>query len=249
MKWKIEGTDGTGDDVIVMVDADDAESATRQATFAGVKVKTVHPDEDHHPAVRLPPANLVTTPASSATPPPGYTGKVIIEREEDEESSRSSLSQRTHLPNTDADTIFHIAAHIVALALLLIGIVVFLRGWIDYGRVSIPPASAPVASYVEPVASTDASVDAAADAAPTPATHAAAPVDPISTLTTQVTTELTNLSSQHATSTSQLLAWQQSLAYVGQMLIGLLIVIIAILIEGFMTRMVVNIREVWHKKR
>jgi hypothetical protein len=44
------------------------------------------------------------------------------------------------------------------------------------------------------------------------------------------------------------LAWTQSLVYVGHMIIGLLIVIIAILIEGFLTRMIVNIRETWHKK-
>lgn len=208
MKWKIEGTDGSGDDVIVMVEADDSESASRQANFAGVKVKAVYPDDATHPAVKLPPTNSETAPGL-ATPPPGYTGKVIVEREEDEAPrSASSLASHLHLPKGDPGTIFAIASHILALALLLIGIVVFLHGWIEYGRVDIP---------------------------------AAVPLD-VSTATTEATTAADSVTLSRA------VAWTESLAYVGQMLIGLLIVIISIMIEGFMTRMVVNIREVWHKK-
>jgi hypothetical protein len=200
MKWKIEGKDGSGDDVIVMVEADDAETATRQANFAGVKVKTIHPDEDSQPPVRLPPVNLNTAPAVGAAPP-GYSGKVIVEREDDEHSHASSFAHHLHLPRGDAGTIASIASHVVALALLMIGVVVFLRGWILYDRVAMP-----VISYSEDPAASNA------------------------------TTLLLSL------------AWQQSLAYIGQMLIGLLIVVIAILIEGFMTRMVSSIRETWHKK-
>jgi hypothetical protein len=206
MKWKIDGTDGSGDDVIVMVEADDAEAASRQAVFAGVKVKAVHPDESTQSAVKLPPANSVTAPSSSAPPPPGYTGKVVVEREEDDHGR--SLSSRLHLSKADAGDIFNIASHIIALALLLIGIVVFLHGWIDYGRVEVPSPML---------------LDLTA-----PTTEASAAADSISLM--------------------RAVAWQEATAYVGQMLIGLLIVIIAIGIEGFMTRMVVNIRDVWHKK-
>jgi hypothetical protein len=209
MKWKIEGTDQSGDDVIVMVDADDVETATKQANFAGVKVKAIHADEASHPAVKLPPTNSPTTPGL-ATPPPGYTGKVIIEREEDERGSAAARASHRisdavhnlHAPHADAGVIVAIASHIIALTLLVIGLVVFVRGWIQYGRVP-----APLMSYDE--------------------------------------------NPQAAMGNTLLLSlqWQQSLAYIGHMLIGLLIIIIAILIEGFLTRMVVNIRETWHMKK
>ncbi len=207
MKWKIEGTDGSGDDVIVMVEADDSESASRQATFAGVKVKAVYPDEATHQAVKLPPTNSETAPGL-ATPPPGYTGKVVIEREDDgARSGLSGLGSHLHLPSGDAGTIFTIASHIIALTLVLIGIIVFLHGWIEYGRVDIP--SPPPLDL-------------------SPTTEQASAADSISLI--------------------RAVGWTEALAYVGQMVIGLLIVIISIMIEGFITRMVVNIRDTWHKK-
>ena len=213
MKWKIEGTDHSGDDVIVMVEADDVETATRQANFAGVKVKAIHPDETTQPAVRLPPVNTATTPGL-ATPPPGYTGKVIIEREEDESSfTRTSTSamtarQHLHMPH-DAGTIATIASHIAALALFLIGLVVFLHGWIEYGRVYVPSAA-----VLDPS------------------------LPPVEVNTAMASNSLV-----------QILSWQQSQVYIGHMLLGLLFIITAILIEGFVTRMVVNIRDVWHPKK
>jgi hypothetical protein len=209
MKWKIEGSDQSGDDVIVIVEADDVETATKQANFAGVKVKAIHPEEATQPAFKLPPSNSATVPGL-ATAPPGYTGKVIVEREEDEhhESAAtravhkiSAAAQHLHAPGADTDTIFKIATHILALTLLVIGIVVFLRGWIQYGRVPMP----------------------------------------VIVLGEDIQTAIANNGLLS-------LAWTQSLVYVGHMIIGLLIVIIAILIEGFLTRMIVNIRETWHKK-
>jgi hypothetical protein len=204
MKWKIEGTDHSGDDVIVIVDADDVETATKQANFAGVQVKAIHPDESAHPVAKLPPRDA----PGLGSPPPGYTGNVIVEREEDESATSraahkiSSAVHNIHVPKADAGTIVAIASHIIALTLLVIGIIVFIHGWLEYSRVSPPVLSS--------------------DEGP------------------QVATLNTLLLS---------LQWQESLAYVGHMLIGLLIVIIAILLEGFVTRMIVNIRETWHKRK
>ena len=111
----------------LVVEADDVETATKNANFAGVKVKAIHPEEDAPPAVKLPPAHPVTAPGLG-TPPPGYTGKVIIEREEDE-ATESAASRAAHKlgsamhslsgPNADAGTLFAIVSHIIALTLLI----------------------------------------------------------------------------------------------------------------------------------
>jgi hypothetical protein len=213
MKWKIEGTDHSGDDVIVMVEADDVESATKQANFAGVKVKAIHPDEATQPAVRLPPTTSTTTPGL-ATPPPGYSGKVIVEREDDDggiattaHHAAAAIKQHLHLPG-DAGTLATIASHIVALVLFVVGLVVVLHGWIQYGRVYVPPGA-----IIDPAA---------------PAADVNAAVTSSGVL--------------------QMVAWQQSATYIGHILVGLSIIIIAILIEGFVTRMVINIRDTWHKR-
>jgi hypothetical protein len=207
MKWKIEGTDASGDDVIVIVEADDTETATRQATFAGVKVKAVHAEAPQEPAVKLPPKQLVNPQAALGKAPPGYTGKVIVEREDDESGAKTHFHLPTpHLPHVhisgDVSGLGVVITQLVALVLAVIGVVVFICGWILYGRaqnVLIPPDDS----------------------------------NSISALGNQVT---------------ELVAQQHATSYMLQMLMGLTLIIVAMMLENFVTRMIKSIRETWGKR-
>jgi hypothetical protein len=202
MKWKIEGTDGSGDDVIVIVEADDAETATRQASFAGVKVKAVHPDEVTTPAVRLPPSNMVVTSSADVTPPPGYTGKVVIEREDDDGNVHTGRAAGPLSGPLKLGSLGSIISHLVSLILAVIGAIVFIQGWILYTRPWIP--NTPFDSDRPEGATANLLIE--------------------------------------------LMARQSTLARLGEMLIGLLLIIVAILIEGFITRMTYHIQSTWRKQ-